>query len=1145
MKKIFTFIIMVLSAALVLCRCDDDEIVFDHELPAFDIKEGQILLEVIVPTETSDDDIIYIAGAFNGGSEAAAVSSLWQLEHSTTITEKWGIYLDPDTFVSGTDLSDGYWFVSTNDREERTALGDSLVRTETFKTGTRNNIYVSRWASYFDSAEEDSSTSDDVPRIYVLDGSGWDELALYTWGDDGDGNNIELFGSWPGSLPDGEETISGETYKYFNITDEMIGYTVNMIFNDNGAGNQFDAPQSYELTSESLFLSITSSSYEVLDDPREDSLGPAIYVLDGSGWDELALYTWGDDGDGNNIELFGSWPGSLPDGETTVDGETYKYFLVTDEMIGYTVNMIFNNNGGGSQFDAPQGYTLDGEDLYLSITSSSYEIINAEEEEEEEEDSDPATGYAIYVEDNSGWDALALYAWGDSEIFGSWPGALPDGETTVGGVTMKYFNITESMVGQTENLIFNNNNGGSQFDALSSYVIPEADVYLSITSSSYEEIDKPSDYTGYSVYVEDLTSWGITYVYGWYGSGSVTAAWPGIAAYGTVTINGYVYTKFEMGTDLTGESMNLIFNCNTSQLADYYITLDADYYFTADDSGVTLIEDPTTRTGVTEEFSVGATSISPSSSGGSQAVTISSVSSDWTVTTSDDWLYVTDTDGNTITSGSKSSSLVYVKLCADPNMTTSTREGSFVFTPGDGSGDVTVSVSQSGSSAPFLSKWVFDSDELSNYSVLWPNRHLLPATNSTAAYFTAERGSANSGTDLTFSVSGNNPTVGTMVADDYWLFTFAVSSLEAGSVIAFNATMAADKKAPKYWVVEWYDGGEWKCNSDDLRTATDDSNVQYTYMCSGDISTGSTDTYQYTTVMQTCKFDNAITDGEVLIRCRAVGSITCDGSTQSISVTSSNTCSMPDFGFTAAAVQNLGTSTPTESYKVLILGNSFSYYFHPVFMLQEIAWSQGKELKIKAHLKGSQRLYNHLSLELSQDAITEGDYDFAIIQDQSTNPAKYGEDSTTNASVSEYCTQLVNQILQYSPDCKVILDETWAYPASSYAGYGDQDTFLNYLKVGTLAMAKNAGTWVAPVGDAFAQSLVDHSSWSLFYSGDSKHATRSSAYLKTCVEYVTMFGEEFTGTVPVCEVNSTRAAYFQGLAEDLVIGNESDWLISR
>lgn len=147
--------------------------------------------------------------------------------------------------------------------------------------------------------------------------------------------------------------------------------------------------------------------------------------------------------------------------------------------------------------------------------------------------------------------------------------------------------------------------------------------------------------------------------------------------------------------------------------------------------------------------------------------------------------------------------------------------------------------------------------------------------------------------------------------------------------------------------------------------------------------------------MQTMRFENAVTDGEVKIRCRAVGPYTCAGGTQNITATNAAS-SIPPYGFTGSYVQNFGTATPRDTKKVLCLGNSFSYYSNPAWMLKEIAWREGHALNIKAHFKGSQTLTQHLSLGFSTDVIEQGGYDFAFLQDQSQNPANYGRDATAS-----------------------------------------------------------------------------------------------------------------------------------------------------
>ena len=276
-------------------------------------------------------------------------------------------------------------------------------------------------------------------------------------------------------------------------------------------------------------------------------------------------------------------------------------------------------------------------------------------------------------------------------------------------------------------------------------------------------------------------------------------------------------------------------------------------------------------------------------------------------------------------------------------------------------------------------------------------------------------------------------------------------------------------------------------------------------------------------------------------RCRAVGSYTCAGGTQNITATNAAS-SIPPYGFTGSYVQNFGTATPRDTKKVLCLGNSFSYYSNPAWMLKEIAWREGHALNIKAHFKGSQTLTQHLSLGFSTDVIEQGGYDFAFLQDQSQNPANYGRDAT--ASILTGLTTLADKVRAASPSCKVILEETWTFSSASYGGFTDFPTFETYNDAGAKAMAKAAGTWVSPIGPAFRQVREGGSGINLYYS-DSMHQSEYGAYLKACVNYLVLFGERFGADPADCGLNPDKAAYLRSVAEQIVLGNEGDYFIER
>ena len=477
MKKIYSYmllLLMMLPLMATLQSCDEEEIVFESDLPRFELRDDRILVEVLVPSNTPIGDEMYIVGAINGGdANAVKGNPLWQLEKAADYDYKYGIYLDPTTFAEGTSLADGYYFYSATQREERTLKGDSVMHYDNAGVGSRININAERWASYFASSEE---ITHDGYVIYVIDNSGYDALALYAWGD------AEIFGAWPGIVPTGTEVVDGTEYKYFDTGEANAGLGVSLIFNNNNGGSQLT---DFAVTLDrDYYLELTPDGVVEIDQSATiEHDGYAIFFEDLTGWDTLNLYVWGD---GVN-DLFGAWPGMAPTGEVTINGVNYKYFDTGEANAGVFVNMIMNN--GDDQFDLA-GITLD-RDYYYSITATggveiedpnSYTGGGAVEPEPEPEPKPEPSEYTIYAENLTGWETLYIYSWGDvADLFGTWPGMEPTGTTEIDGVTYTYWEIEGS--GESQNLIFNN--GSEQLKDFN--VTLNRDYYLTLTTDGVTE----------------------------------------------------------------------------------------------------------------------------------------------------------------------------------------------------------------------------------------------------------------------------------------------------------------------------------------------------------------------------------------------------------------------------------------------------------------------------------------------------------------------------------------------------------------------------------------------------------------------------------------------------------------------------------
>ena len=721
MKKILTYLGVLLAAA----ACSPQlEIEYDHEKQAFDVRDGRILVEAILPQATAQSDAVYIIGPFNGG-DAAIGNATYQLTRSETITAKWGIYLDPSAFLDGKTLADGFTFYNDPQGYERSSKNEPVTHTLTVGPGNWANVYADKWEQFFKPVEEEPGV--ELPehagvRIYIIDQTGWEAIALYQWGD---ANNFG--GDWPGAAVAGTWKANGVEYKYFEYTDEIFGLGQNLIFNNNNNGVQLadynvhfdegvsdyfflvtadgveEAPnpagggatdprdamkdaspwgvigsiastgnswnadepmftdgtwhvclgltltasdefkfrkdaswdvnfggafaalgEAFEVTqgganikvaedgTYDLFLNPDAAKAIIVkagdpvtleggDNPGGEEPGPVepaqpndpvtIYVEDLSGWDALALYMWGD----KNIEgadVSGAWPGLLPADKTVKVGTvSYKVFEVPDAL-GRAENLIFNNNGGGVQ-TADLALTLEPVQ-YIQLADNGEGTIVATLIDPTNPD------IKILINNKTDWEEVALYAWGDAEAFGGWPGATPVTTEVVKGVEYLVFGLPAEMAGKSLNLIFNNNNNGKQLEGFA-ITVPEDEIFLTINAAySLGNVEGNPRGEASTIYVVNKQGWETLNLYAW-GDAEVFGGWTGAAGTKIGTWCGEPVYTFDVSADASGKNENLIFNNGEgAQFDALSTTLGEDLFLEIENSTCTETT-PATRVYVIDE----------------------------------------------------------------------------------------------------------------------------------------------------------------------------------------------------------------------------------------------------------------------------------------------------------------------------------------------------------------------------------------------------------------------------------------------------------------------------------------------------------------------------------------------------------------
>jgi len=414
------------------------------------------------------------------------------------------------------------------------------------------------------------------------------------------------------------------------------------------------------------------------------------------------------------------------------------------------------------------------------------------------------------------------------------------------------------------------------------------------------------------------------------------------------------------------------------------------------------------------------------------------------------------------------------------------------------------------------SKWYFGKKYHRNISKSWRNDGVAVATEYGQALLRVVKADGSRPDSCIFH--RYRPMAGPMQAGDCLVMEFPQTNLPAGSFVEFDLTFAAEEGAPSEWIFEYLDGGEWISG-----------NIYKVY------GSPLEKCYQCTSVLGTVRLENAA-DGTLKMRMRALESKPvaplCDAAPRAKGYVVIQT-----HAYLGAYAQDLGVRQPKDTTRVLCLGNSFTYYCSCPALLKEIAWNEGHYLDLAAALKGGQNFGQHCSLNVSSDAMAKGGYDLAVMQDQSQTPARLARDRKTNRESLENAVALAGKIRTESPGCKIIVESTWSYVGKDgeYGGFGNHKTFEKLSLKGSRIMAKAIGNAeVSHIAEAYALVRKERPDINLF-AADNKHQNLLGSYLKSCVNYLTIFGEPFGDKPADCGIDHGVAEYLRTVAERVVL----------
>ena len=125
--------------------------------------------------------------------------------------------------------------------------------------------------------------------------------------------------------------------------------------------------------------------------------------------------------------------------------------------------------------------------------------------------------------------------------------------------------------------------------------------------------------------------------------------------------------------------------------------------------------------------------------------------------------------------------------------------------------------------------------------------------------------------------------------------------------------------------------------------------------------------------------------------------------------------------------------------RALFLGNSYTTYNNLPQLTADVALSAGDTLEVASSTPGGYTFEGHLGNAASMDLVTQGNWDFVVLQQQSQMPAF--PISQVEVETFPFATQLNDSILAHNPCAETVFYMTWGREN------GDQQNCANWPPV--------------------------------------------------------------------------------------------------
>jgi hypothetical protein len=231
-----------------------------------------------------------------------------------------------------------------------------------------------------------------------------------------------------------------------------------------------------------------------------------------------------------------------------------------------------------------------------------------------------------------------------------------------------------------------------------------------------------------------------------------------------------------------------------------------------------------------------------------------------------------------------------------------------------------------------------------------------------------------------------------------------------------------------------------------------------------------------------------------------------------------------------------------DTLSVLFIGNSYTSANNLPQLVQSLSTSAGKTLNIDANMPGGYPMSSHLSDATTISKISQGNWDYVILQEQSQIPTI---DFYRYNDMYPAITDLKALIEQYNPCAKIITYMTWGRRLGGQqcdpSGTHCSPVFVNFnhmqdsLTSAYLEISKRLNIQCAPVGVTWQNILNDTTL--VLHSGDNSHPNIAGSYVAALTIFSSIWKQNTSGLTYTAGLSSQLAQYYQSKSDSTIFNS--------